>query len=108
MQEKVPQDPVQRPAVDRRQLQHLALLARLDLPEERRAELERRLASVLEAFATLLAVDTGPPAPAAAPDPAAAGLRPDEPGPVLPREQVLANAPRTAAGCFLVPRVVEG
>lgn len=34
-------------------------------------------------------------------------LRLDEIGPSLPREKVLANVPKTEAGCVVVPRVVE-
>jgi aspartyl-tRNA(Asn)/glutamyl-tRNA(Gln) amidotransferase subunit C len=35
-------------------------------------------------------------------------LRPDVLEPSLPREQVLANAPDPAKGCFRVPKILEG
>lgn len=34
-------------------------------------------------------------------------LRPDVPAPSLSREEVLRNAPKTEAGCVVVPRVVD-
>ena len=88
------------------QLDALCRLARLHLAPDQAAELTSRLAAVLASFATLAAVDTS--RVAADPTTGAARLRPDEPGPALPREQVLGNAAATAADCFLVPRVVEG
>lgn len=93
------------PPVDPAQVSALCRLARLQLPPERAAELAGRLEKVLAAFASLAQVDTRGVEPAA---PASASLRPDQPTASLTVEQALANAQRTAAGCFLVPRVVDG
>jgi aspartyl/glutamyl-tRNA(Asn/Gln) amidotransferase C subunit len=88
------------------QLEALCRLARLQLTRAQAVELAARLEAVIAAFATLAAVDTSKIA--ADPPAGSARLRPDEPGPPLPRELVLGNAATTAADCFLVPRVVEG
>ncbi len=87
-------------------LASLCALARLRLNPSRRDELTARLAAVIDAFASLAAVDTdGTDAQDRA---AAAPLRPDTVGPVLSPAEALANATASAADCFLVPRVVEG
>jgi aspartyl-tRNA(Asn)/glutamyl-tRNA(Gln) amidotransferase subunit C len=87
-------------------IRELAALARLDLPASREQEVAQKLGQVLAAFASLRRADTRDlaPEPAALPAP----LRADEPLPPLPPAAVLANAPKAVAGCFLVPRVVEG
>jgi aspartyl/glutamyl-tRNA(Asn/Gln) amidotransferase C subunit len=94
--------------LDRSQLDCLCRLARLDLAGGDRERLAHRLRAVVQAFATLAAVDTTGVPPHGASTHGGAGGRDDEPGPVLPPETVLANSRATAAGCFLVPRVVEG
>ena len=80
-------------------------MARLNGPSERRPELQRRLQAILSAFQALRSVPTES-VPTA--EPSALPLRQDEATAGLDNEQVLANAPQKAAGCFLVPRVIEG
>jgi aspartyl/glutamyl-tRNA(Asn/Gln) amidotransferase C subunit len=94
--------------LDRTQLDRLCRLARLELDEDARQELGRRLRDVVHAFASLALIDTAgvPPHVAGQGDPDR--LREDAPGPVLPLAAVQANCRSWAAGCFLVPRVVEG
>lgn len=86
-------------------LDALCRAARLDLDAPARARLGERLARVTAAFAALQTLDLGDDPPAAD---RPLRLRVDEPGPCLPLERVLGNAARTAADCFVVPRVVEG
>jgi aspartyl/glutamyl-tRNA(Asn/Gln) amidotransferase C subunit len=95
------------PLLHRTDLERLCALARLRLVPGHEAEIERRLEAVVAAFASLAAVDTSS-LPADEPETALPRLRTDDPGPVLDPAQVLANASRTAAGAFLVPRVVDG
>lgn len=91
------------PPIDRALLEHLADLARLQLPPDATA-LRQRLERIVSAFSALQDLAAhGPPAPPAA----ALPLRPDEPEAPLPAATVLANAPRQAAGAFVVPRVVD-
>jgi len=93
------------PLVDRALMQRLAGLARLQLGAAKEAALQQRLERIVAAFSTLepIAEAKPPAAPAAAPF-----LRSDLVEPVLSPAQVLANAPQQAAGCFVVPRVVDG
>lgn len=95
------------PEVDRSLVQTLASLARLQVPPEREAQVAERLRRVLAAFAALQQVDTRGVEASPYPLPLPFRTREDQVGGVLPREQVLANAARTAAGAFLVPRVVD-
>ncbi len=93
------------PAVDRSLLQNLAGLARLHIQAERQAPLLQRLQRIVEAFEALhdLPTEVAPPSPSSRSLP----LRQDRVEAPLPVEQVLANAPRSAAGAFVVPRVVD-
>ena len=95
------------PTIDRALLRTLEEMARLHLPAERLAVVRERLQRIVLAFEALRDLPTAgvePAPPPLAPPPC---WRADQTGPVLTPEQVLANAPRSAAGCFLVPRVVE-
>ena len=95
--------------LDRTQLDSLCRLARLQLSGAERERLGHRLRAVVQAFASLAAVDTAGVPPYSAPEaPDHPAGRDDVPGPVLSPETALANSQETAAGCFLVPRVVEG
>jgi len=93
------------PAFDESHIERLEAMARLRVPAAKRPELARRLQTILAAFAALRSVSTAGPGAAPSPD---LPLRSDQTGPMLDADGVLANAPQQAAGCFLVPRVVEG
>ncbi|MBL8727251.1 MAG: hypothetical protein JNM25_02395 [Planctomycetes bacterium] len=93
------------PAVDRALLQRLAELARLHVPAERQGEVLRSMQRVVAAFDALRELHDLP-LDAAAPT-AGVPLRPDTAEPPLPLDEVLANARQTAAGMFVVPRVVD-
>lgn len=96
------------PTIDRRLVHELAELARLELTPQQ----EDRAVARLGRIAGILAALREAPLEAVEPSPYAQDLRPvlrpDEPEACLAEDEVLANAPRTAAGCFLVPRTVEG
>lgn len=101
-------NPPTQPEIDPQMLIRLAALARLELPTSRVAELTSQLGRLVAAFADLAAADFGgvheiPPTPGALATP----LRDDEPGTPLRPEQALANAPRQANDCFVVPRVID-
>lgn len=87
-------------------LDDLCRLSRLQLDDDRRQELGHRLDAVMDSFAALREVPATPTDSPAMQTPCP--LRGDEPAPPLAQETALANAARTAGGCFLVPRVVEG
>jgi aspartyl-tRNA(Asn)/glutamyl-tRNA(Gln) amidotransferase subunit C len=85
---------------------HVAKLARLDLTEEEMARLVVELGAVLDHAADVAALDTSGVAPTAHPLPLRNVLRPDEPRPVLERDEVLAMAPRAEDGRFRVPPIL--
>jgi aspartyl-tRNA(Asn)/glutamyl-tRNA(Gln) amidotransferase subunit C len=98
--------------MDLADLAQLAELARLRAIEttdgDRGRHLGAQIADLLAHFAVLGEVDTEGVEPSAYPLPIPHRTRPDRPQPPLPVDEVLGNAPRRRAGCFLVPRVVEG
>lgn len=93
--------------LSREQVEHVALLARLELSEEEKERYTHELNQILEHFEALQKLDTENVPPTSHAIPMTNVLREDEPRPSLPREEVLQNAPDPAEGCFRVPRVVE-
>ena len=89
-------------------LQELAALARLRLSADELSRTGEQVRRLLQHFALLQGVNTDGVEPSPYPRPMANRTRPDLPEAPLTQEQVLANAPATRSGCFLVPRVVEG
>jgi aspartyl-tRNA(Asn)/glutamyl-tRNA(Gln) amidotransferase subunit C len=89
--------------IDRAEVLHVARLARLKLTEEEVDRMAGELSSILGHIDTLkqLSIDDVPPTSHVVE--VEHGLRPDEPGPCLPREVALAQAPATQDGGFLVP-----
>ncbi|MBI3919919.1 MAG: Asp-tRNA(Asn)/Glu-tRNA(Gln) amidotransferase subunit GatC [Armatimonadetes bacterium] len=91
----------------REQVDHVGMLARLELDEEEREKSMRELNQILEHFEKLAELDTTGVPPTSHAIPRTNVLRDDTPKPSLDRGKVLANAPESADGCFRVPRVVE-
>jgi aspartyl-tRNA(Asn)/glutamyl-tRNA(Gln) amidotransferase subunit C len=90
------------------QVQHVAKLARLDLPPERLAKLTGELESILEYVAKIGEVDTAGVEPMAHALPLHNVLREDVVEPSLPLAKVLQNAPDTDGPFFKVPKVIGG
>jgi aspartyl-tRNA(Asn)/glutamyl-tRNA(Gln) amidotransferase subunit C len=89
------------------EVEHVALLARLELTEEERERFTTQLNSILEHFEQLRQLDTtGVPAMSHAVA-ISNVFRDDAPEPSLSREQALGNSPDQASNCFRVPRVIE-
>ena len=89
------------------EVDHIALLARLDLSAAERERAATELSQILDYFETLNQLDTEGVEPMAHVLPVENVLRPDVARPSLPRELALQNAPEAADGMFQVPRVVE-
>jgi aspartyl-tRNA(Asn)/glutamyl-tRNA(Gln) amidotransferase subunit C len=89
--------------IDRAEVLHVARLARLKLTDDEVDRMAGELSSILGHIDTLkqLAIDDVPPTSHVVE--VEHGLRADEPGPCLPREVALAQAPATQDGGFLVP-----
>lgn len=91
----------------REQVAHIAELARLALTEEELALYREQLSAVLEYAERFQELDTDAISPTATVLPLRSVMRPDEPGPSMARDDVLANAPEAAEGCFRVQAVLE-
>src|SRR5215218_6375744 len=92
--------------ISRADVVHVARLARLDVTDEEVEQFTSQLAAVLEHAADVAALDTEGVEPTAHPLPLLNVLRPDEPRPSLPRDEVLAMAPAAEDGRFRVPRIL--
>jgi aspartyl-tRNA(Asn)/glutamyl-tRNA(Gln) amidotransferase subunit C len=89
------------------EVRHIAHLARLALTPEEERRYTEQLSAILDYAARLQEIDTSQISPTATVLDLQAPLRPDEPRPSLPRERILANAPRTEKDLFLVPPVLD-
>lgn len=98
--------------IDTATLRATADLAQLDLSDSDVARLLARLDGVLTHFAALdevdtTGVDTTGVEPALYPLPTQLCPETGPPGTPLPQDEVLANAPASRDGAFVVPRMVE-
>jgi len=89
-------------------VEHVAALARLGLAPEEKERLRDQLSSILGHIELLDELDTTAIPPTAQVIALANVLRPDEVRPSLPRDAVLANAPRPVDGFFAVRAVLGG
>jgi aspartyl-tRNA(Asn)/glutamyl-tRNA(Gln) amidotransferase subunit C len=94
-------------AITRKEVLHIATLARLDLTEDEVTHLVRDLGSILEHVAELSQVDTSGVAGTAYLAVETAPLRRDEVQGSVDRESVLREAPRQGDGGFAVPAFVD-
>jgi aspartyl-tRNA(Asn)/glutamyl-tRNA(Gln) amidotransferase subunit C len=89
-------------------VRYTAQLARLNLSEEEIAKFQAQLGHVLGYVEKLSAVDVAGVEPTAHAFAVQNVFRADEPRPSLAVSQALANAPRSANGLFVVPKVIDG
>ena len=92
-----------------RDVEHIALLARIALTEAERDRMGRELSAILEYVKTLDALGLENEVPLSHVHEDFAPPRPDAPNPAacLPRAEVLAQAPEADETSFLVPPVVD-
>ncbi len=88
-------------------LQHVAHLARLNLTKEEEQKFSAQLGQILGYIAKLNELDVSQVEPTAHAVPLVNVTRPDEIRPSLSNEQALRNAPASANGLFVVPKIVE-
>ena len=86
---------------------YVAHLARLNLTDEEKVEMQAQLEHILEYVDQLGEVDVSDVTPTAHAVPVANVLRADEVRPGLETAEVMRNAPRQRDGQFLVPKIVE-
>jgi len=91
----------------REEAEHIADLARLALTDEEKERFRQQLSAVLEYAARLQELDTEAIPPTATVLPLRNVMRPDEPRPPAPREDILVNAPDAEENCFKVPAIWE-
>jgi aspartyl-tRNA(Asn)/glutamyl-tRNA(Gln) amidotransferase subunit C len=93
-------------AVTIRDVEHVAVLARLAFTEEEKQRLTGELNSILEYMDQLNRLDTSTVEPLTHVIEAANIFREDNPAPGLLREQALRNAPSRSEKFFKVPKVL--
>jgi aspartyl-tRNA(Asn)/glutamyl-tRNA(Gln) amidotransferase subunit C len=94
-------------AVDRKTVEHVARLARLDLAPEELDRLGTQLGAILDYVAQLGELDLAGVEPLAHAAETTNVFREDVPRPPLDRSEALKNAPERTDDSFVVPRVVE-
>ena len=82
-------------------------LARIELTPEEERRLAPQLGEVLQYVEKLNELDVSDVEPTAHATPLSNVMREDEPRESLSQEEALRNAPKTANGLFVVPKIVE-
>ncbi len=94
-------------AISRDDVVHLAHLARIDIPSDQLDHYASQLDAILEAVATVSAVDTDNVVPMSHPVPSTNVFREDVPGQSLTANEALAGAPAVEDDRFRVPRILD-
>jgi aspartyl-tRNA(Asn)/glutamyl-tRNA(Gln) amidotransferase subunit C len=94
-------------ALDKAAVAHIASLARIRLAEAELEPLAEELSHILDWVEQLNEVDTSAVPPMASAAAATLPMRDDEVTDGGCRDAILGNAPRTARGFLIVPKVVE-
>lgn len=92
--------------ISKKDVEHVALLARLELSEEEKQLYAGQLNAILDYMGKLKELDTDDIPPTAHVLPIHNVLRKDLPRPSMGRNEVLKNAPQKEQGQFKVPRIV--
>jgi aspartyl-tRNA(Asn)/glutamyl-tRNA(Gln) amidotransferase subunit C len=93
-------------ALTRKEVEEIALLARVHLEPNELAAMEKDLGDILEHFAALASVDTTDVPPMTHAVPLDLRLRPDEVAPSLPVAEALRGAPAKQGDVFVVPAII--
>ncbi|WP_328189474.1 Asp-tRNA(Asn)/Glu-tRNA(Gln) amidotransferase subunit GatC [Marinobacter sp. OP 3.4] len=93
--------------ISRKDIEKVAVLARIQVDDEQVSALEKDLGNILDLVDQLSAADTESVEPLAHPLDAVQKLRPDEVTETDQRAAFQAIAPATENGLYLVPRVIE-
>ncbi len=94
-------------SVDKDTVKKIARLARLRVPEDKQDQIAGELNAILSWIEELNEVDTSTTEPLSSVTGHSLPMRADKVTDGHMPEQVLANAPETASGFFVVPKVVE-
>lgn len=91
----------------RKEVEHIAELARLGLTEEEKDVFGAQLSAILDHFQVLQQLDTETVAPTTTAIPSQNVMRDDIVEPSLPREDILANAPNAVDTFFRVRAILD-
>ncbi len=94
-------------SLDKDQVRHIAMLARLDITDAEIPDTVDKLSRIVDFVDQLSKAPTDGVTPMAHPLNAMQRLRPDAVTEANDRDRVQENAPSTADGMYLVPRVIE-
>lgn len=94
-------------AITKKEVEHVAKLARLKFSDEELDKFSMQLDEILEYVNKLNELDTENVEPTAHIVPIHNVLREDEIKPSMDRDKILMNAPDKENGCFKVPKVIE-
>ena len=94
-------------SLDKDQVQHIAMLARLKLADDEFVETQEKLSRIVDFVDQLSAAPTDDVVPMAHPLNEAQRLRPDQVTESNNRDKVQENAPSVQDGLYLVPKVLE-
>lgn len=93
--------------IDRKEVEHIARLARLDLSEEEKEMFAEQLTDIVDYVEKLKELDVDKVEPTCHIEEMTNRFRKDRPGEELSKEKATANAPESEAGQFRVPLVVK-
>ncbi len=94
-------------SLDKEQVQHIAMLARLRLADDEFDETVEKLSRIVEFVDQLSQAATDEVVPMAHPLNETQRLRPDRVTEANDRDRIQKNAPAVADGMYLVPKVIE-
>jgi len=94
-------------SLDKDQVQHIAMLARLRLADDEFAETQEKLSRIVDFVDQLSTAPTDDVVPMAHPLNQAQRLRPDQVTEADERDKMQENAPAVGDGLYLVPKVLE-
>lgn len=95
------------PTLTRKEVEEIALLARLHLEPAEIDQMQTELGAILEHFTALAQVDTTDVQPMTHAVPMELRLRPDEVEPSLPTSEALRGAPMKNDEVFIVPAIIS-
>ena len=93
--------------IQKADVEHVARLSRLALSDAEIETMRAQLNGILGYIEKLNELDTANVEPTSHAVPMVNVMRDDEPGPCLPRDEALRNAPDRAGEFFRVPRIIE-
>ena len=93
--------------ITKEEVEKVARLARLELTETEKTAFAKQLSQILTHVETLKQFDTTGVEPTATVLGQVNVFRPDEVRPSLPVAKAVANAPESAEGFFIVPKIIE-